>query len=616
MADGLKIKIDADVAGAVTGVNKVSSSLESLPQHSGHATRALQSFTSMSIRTGEVSEGLHHGLHHLAEGFAEASPAIALAVVGLTYWIKSSHEAAEKAKENAKAIKEFQIAFGHAPQGLGIEAMKKSVEEYKKIIEQVIDANGKEAATVEVLVARLQSGTLTRKETVSVIKELQKIAPDYFGKLNKETASVNEVRAAYQNYNNELVKTVEAQIRLAELSDLVKQRLDFSRTQKDATDFVNEQLSSGKSLADITNLIAKTRLDEQRNIIKAGLANKANTAEIEKQSILTTRIPFGVETIVSKLLKEKELLEEIGNIPLKKLGVPFDPDPKNKQKLNLSQLFDIVNDKGDQDFLKIREQAETQLNKAMDDVAKRNAGFFDKLFMQTPASGGTRNAKLNILPSEEDVKVRMAEIKQQLLNGFAAFGVTPPDVSFLSDVTAQVNVLSTALDKVKTTFSDISNFIIPELARAFTSIFEHIESSGKNTFKLFGDAIAGVVKKLIAAALTALIFTAIIGAATGGAGFTAGANGAKSFLSTFKGLFGQLGGIHLAGGGITTGQTIATIGDNPGGREAVIPLDDKILKNLRGEGNSGGGFIAVAELGFDKLLIGIRRQERREGFKS
>lgn len=30
---------------------------------------------------------------------------------------------------------------------------------------------------------------------------------------------------------------------------------------------------------------------------------------------------------------------------------------------------------------------------------------------------------------------------------------------------------------------------------------------------------------------------------------------------------------HLANGGITTGPTIAMIGDNPGGREAVIPLD-------------------------------------------
>lgn len=30
---------------------------------------------------------------------------------------------------------------------------------------------------------------------------------------------------------------------------------------------------------------------------------------------------------------------------------------------------------------------------------------------------------------------------------------------------------------------------------------------------------------------------------------------------------------HLAGGGITTGPTLALVGDNPGGREAVIPLD-------------------------------------------
>jgi len=41
---------------------------------------------------------------------------------------------------------------------------------------------------------------------------------------------------------------------------------------------------------------------------------------------------------------------------------------------------------------------------------------------------------------------------------------------------------------------------------------------------------------------------------------------------------------HLANGGITTGPTMALIGDNPGGREAVIPLDK--YPNALGGGNT------------------------------
>lgn len=37
---------------------------------------------------------------------------------------------------------------------------------------------------------------------------------------------------------------------------------------------------------------------------------------------------------------------------------------------------------------------------------------------------------------------------------------------------------------------------------------------------------------------------------------------------------------HLAGGGVTTGETLAVVGDNPGGREAVLPFSRRVMRQL------------------------------------
>ncbi|HEY0889650.1 MAG TPA: hypothetical protein VGE38_08580 [Nocardioides sp.] len=60
---------------------------------------------------------------------------------------------------------------------------------------------------------------------------------------------------------------------------------------------------------------------------------------------------------------------------------------------------------------------------------------------------------------------------------------------------------------------------------------------------------------------------------------------------------------HLAQGGITTGPTLAMIGDNPGGREAVIPLDRYDL--------SGDSLLGTLQAILSELTAEGARNERR-----
>ena len=67
---------------------------------------------------------------------------------------------------------------------------------------------------------------------------------------------------------------------------------------------------------------------------------------------------------------------------------------------------------------------------------------------------------------------------------------------------------------------------------------------------------------------------------------------AVAAASTAKLIAGSLGLVALAEGGITTGPTLAMVGDNPGGREAIIPLNR--LSDIFGDRGSAGTPVVIA----------------------
>jgi hypothetical protein len=141
-------------------------------------------------------------------------------------------------------------------------------------------------------------------------------------------------------------------------------------------------------------------------------------------------------------------------------------------------------------------------------------------------------------------------------------------------VLKNIEALQAAGKQVNDTFVKVGETITGILAPAFQSAFDSILSGSQSAFQAFGQAIAGIIKKLIAAAATAALLAVIIAAATGGGnvGFAA------TFGTQFKGIFGQLAGFKFADGGIVTGPTRALIGE--AGPEAVIPLSK--LDNIVG----------------------------------
>jgi hypothetical protein len=74
---------------------------------------------------------------------------------------------------------------------------------------------------------------------------------------------------------------------------------------------------------------------------------------------------------------------------------------------------------------------------------------------------------------------------------------------------------------------------------------------------------------------------------------------------------------RLATGGITTGPMLAMVGDNPGGREAILPLDSPAARDLLG---GGSGPIKIDRSSIDELARAVasyvRNQNRQGGYVS
>jgi hypothetical protein len=104
------------------------------------------------------------------------------------------------------------------------------------------------------------------------------------------------------------------------------------------------------------------------------------------------------------------------------------------------------------------------------------------------------------------------------------------------------------------------------LGSTFQSAFEGMLNSGKVSFKGIIDGLKALIIKLVAAAAAAAVLAGILAAT--GLGSVAG------FLGNFKKIFGVMSGLNfMAEGGLVTGLTTAVLGDNPSGKEAVIPFE-------------------------------------------
>jgi hypothetical protein len=143
--------------------------------------------------------------------------------------------------------------------------------------------------------------------------------------------------------------------------------------------------------------------------------------------------------------------------------------------------------------------------------------------------------------------------------------------------------------------------------------------NGGNAFQFIFQMLKQLVARLLAAVAVAALLSILIpgGGAIGGAA-SGLAGGASKFLDIFKNVAGLP---TFAEGGMVTGQTMAMVGDNPSGKEAIIPFEKMGSFINMATGGMAGGNIKVEVTGRvtgeDIILAGnnfTNSKTRRLGF--
>lgn len=153
---------------------------------------------------------------------------------------------------------------------------------------------------------------------------------------------------------------------------------------------------------------------------------------------------------------------------------------------------------------------------------------------------------------------------------------------------------------------EMTGFLVQNLGQVFQGAFQAMLMSGELTFKGLIRGLKAMIAQLVAAAAAAFALNLLLGGIPSLKGL-GGKEGFKNLFSAFSGL------PRFAEGGMVTGLTTAVLGDNPSGKEAVIPFEKmgSFLSQFGGGGNQRVEVVGVLR-GEDIVLSSSNYQAGRQ----
>lgn len=211
---------------------------------------------------------------------------------------------------------------------------------------------------------------------------------------------------------------------------------------------------------------------------------------------------------------------------------------------------------------------------------------------------------------------RLGEVTQIAAQGFQQLaGVMPGVTDTVLQHREAVNTTVFTYDQLTERQQFLYN-LIGGVQGAFQGMFETMLNGG-SVFQYIGNLLKRLVAQLAAAAVAAAVLSALL-PGLGGTGLGTAMKSFTGGASSFGGIFKNLLGFPaLANGGITTGPTLAMVGDNRSGKEAIIPFErmGQFLA-MAGAANTSKVEVTGVLRGEDLYLSSqnyINRQNRRLG---
>ncbi|MBP6732097.1 MAG: hypothetical protein KA149_08560 [Chitinophagales bacterium] len=270
-------EISAQVKGALSAATSLQEGYNALTQEGGIVTKAASvAQAAYTLVVGESTGAMK------VFKLALAGTGIGLAVI---------------------AIGELVAHWDEFTQAVGLS--NKNLVDFEEIRKQAGDSAVNEAGKVELLIEKYKNVTTTQQERKKIIAELKEQSPAYFGTLDNEKTSLEDLQVAYAKYSQALVLKAQAEI-LAR---------DIAQTHI----AINEE--NNKSIDETLNLWDQAKLGI---ISLAGgmFGYKSNTTAstiaAEKHKEATSELQKKNELLVKSLNDTIKAMNELGGDPAQK----------------------------------------------------------------------------------------------------------------------------------------------------------------------------------------------------------------------------------------------------------------------------------------------------------
>lgn len=611
MADGLKVKIGADVSQGVAGINQFNRAISQVRPNANSAGLAmvnlgrvvqdapfgfigiqnnlnplLESFQRLKAETGSTSGALKQLAGSLLGpagiGFALSAASTLLLLFGgrLFGATKTADTLEDKIKKLTNTQKNFADVLSDSADNAGeelsrltilnrvatdtaasmevrvksVQALKREFPDYLKALTDEAILNGEAATAID----KTTQAIIAKARAEAASKKVAEIS----GKLLEIEIAIEKAKGSQTNaqkaYQDQLKKTQgqEAQGMAAVNTQTVFYKTQLDKTSKSVGELTGQQSKLTEELNKFVDF-AKTNAEGSLSDFFKVPKSKDEKSALDKE--------------IESLQKQIHALEE-----LKKVAGLLRTEEGTLANLKVKLAIDKNLKTGDLSPLQLQREV---------DAILRTVDIHAKVPLEIVA------------PKKEKISVDIAA------PGASSLSKTIDEAGELAKKQGEINKNFLDMQKLA---GDTAEFLNTQLGGAFTNFFDDLLSGGRNALADFGKMLGAIIRKLIAAAITAAIFAAIIGAVTGGGNFGQATGQSNSFANGFKNIFSGLGGFSFArGGGVTNGPSLAMIGDNPSGREAVIPFERLgQFANMVGGGN---GYIAETTIRGQDLVVLLKK---------
>jgi hypothetical protein len=457
---------------------------------------------------------------------------------------------------------------------LAAKATKELEEAVASFSNTTATAAAKEITSLNALISGAKNVSLSQKERLFYVDELQKKYPAYLGSLTKEQILAGDTATAYNQLSIDILKAAKARAAQDIVAKLAAQQLqnEFDETKR-LSELQKQQIGIKKNIA------AETKKDA-----KAG-AFSLNIAGGVQQEELNRKTSEGIALSAEYAAKQKALNKEIafyttfveeGAAATANLGAKLSPSTKATKDKTESVKELTAAERENAAFL-------------AQDLQKKT--FDLQLQKESKEAIAARTAALKL----ENEEKRKAQANSKYGAGLGPATVGPFNPSSLQKGVEAATLIRNEL-KLTETQAENTSIAMGILGPSVDSVFNAL-ASGENVFEALGNSLKGLVIELVKAVAKALILQAVLALVTGGgsaaAGAAAGAAGGGGFIGK---LLGSVFGGRAGGGSVTPGGGYI-VGEN--GPEKFYPSQPGMIVPNGG----GGGGNLTARISGNSLLF-------------